>query len=95
MTLWTVVWGTGNLGRAAVRAVSAHPGLTLHAVLTSTAAKVGRDAGEVADVEPLGVALTDETAGGRGPLVGPRPSSSRGPSPRPPPPQRVLPHRTR
>ena len=60
MTLRTVVWGTGNLGRAAVRAVSAHPGLTLDAVLTSTVAKVGRDAGELADVAPLGVALTDD-----------------------------------
>ena len=60
MSLRTVIWGTGNLGRASVRAVQAHPGLTLTAVLTSTAAKVGRDAGEVAGVEPLGVELTDD-----------------------------------
>lgn len=56
----TVVWGTGNVGRAAIRAVAAHPGLELAAVVTSTAAKVGRDAGAVADVDPLGVALTDD-----------------------------------
>ncbi|MEU7700815.1 hypothetical protein AB0B81_21525, partial [Streptomyces sp. NPDC039028] len=42
----TVVWGTGNVGRAAIRAVDAHPGLELAAVLVSDPAKVGRDAGE-------------------------------------------------
>ncbi|HEU5151976.1 MAG TPA: hypothetical protein VFU19_15875 [Iamia sp.] len=59
----TVVWGTGNVGRAAIRAVVAHPGLALAAVLTSTPAKVGRDAGAVAGLDPLGVALTDERDG--------------------------------
>ena len=62
MTLRTVVWGTGNVGRAAVRAVHAHPGLTLAAVVTSTAAKVGRDAGELAGLAPIGVELTDDVA---------------------------------
>ncbi|MCW2814501.1 MAG: dihydrodipicolinate reductase [Nocardioides sp.] len=56
----TVVWGTGNLGRAAVRAIQAHPDLELAAVLTSTAGKVGQDAGEMAALEPLGVLLTDD-----------------------------------
>ena len=57
----TVVWGTGNVGRAAIRAVAAHPGLELAAVVTSTAAKVGRDAGDLADVgRALGVAATDD-----------------------------------
>ncbi|MFD7576762.1 hypothetical protein ACFV6U_40625, partial [Streptomyces sp. NPDC059810] len=44
----TVVWGTGNVGRAAIRAVDAHPGLELAAVLVSDPAKVGRDAGRLA-----------------------------------------------
>jgi hypothetical protein len=57
----TVVWGTGNVGRAAIRAVAAHPGLALAAVVTSSADKVGRDAGDLADVgRDLGVALTDD-----------------------------------
>ena len=60
MALRTVVWGTGNLGRAAVRAVTAHPDLVLEAVLTSSPAKVGTDAGELADAGTLGVALTDD-----------------------------------
>ena len=29
----TVVWGTGNVGRAAIRAVHAHPALELAAVV--------------------------------------------------------------
>jgi hypothetical protein len=57
----TVVWGTGNVGRAAVRAVDAHPGLKLAAVLVHDAAKVGRDAGTLAGLEhEIGVAATDD-----------------------------------
>jgi hypothetical protein len=57
----TVVWGTGNVGRAAIRAVAAHPGLELTAVLVHDPAKVGRDAGGLArEGRPLGVAATDD-----------------------------------
>uniref|UniRef100_A0AAU2UXC4 Dihydrodipicolinate reductase n=1 Tax=Streptomyces sp. NBC_00003 TaxID=2903608 RepID=A0AAU2UXC4_9ACTN len=57
----TVVWGTGNVGRAAIRAVEAHPALELAAVLVHDPAKVGRDAAELADVEGrLGVPATDD-----------------------------------
>ena len=53
----TLVWGTGNIGRAAIRAVAARPGLALSAVVVHDAAKVGRDAGELAGLgRPLGVA---------------------------------------
>ena len=34
-TIQTVVWGTGNVGRAAIRAVDAHPGLELAAVIVA------------------------------------------------------------
>jgi 2,4-diaminopentanoate dehydrogenase len=53
--LRTVVWGTGNMGRAAVRAVAAHPGLLLTAVVGRSLA--GQDAGTVAGLDPLGVAV--------------------------------------
>ncbi|MGW1779325.1 NAD(P)H-dependent amine dehydrogenase family protein [Streptomyces sp. NPDC002143] len=57
----TVVWGTGNVGRAAVRAVAAHPMLSLVAVLVSTPAKVGQDAGELGGLgRRLGVTATDD-----------------------------------
>ncbi len=57
----TVVWGTGNMGRAAIRAIDAHPQLELSAVLVANPDKVGRDAGELAGIDrPLGVAATDD-----------------------------------
>ena len=59
--LRTVVWGTGNVGRAAIRAVDAHPGLELAAVLVNNPDKVGRDAGDLADLgRDLGVAATSD-----------------------------------
>ena len=67
------VWGTGNMGRAAIRAVDAHPALELAAVIVGDPAKVGRDAGDLADLgRDLGVAATSDvdaafaTLGGRG-----------------------------
>ncbi|CCK28704.1 hypothetical protein BN159_4325 [Streptomyces davaonensis JCM 4913] len=57
----TVVWGTGNVGRAAIRAVAAHPLLSLAAVLVSSPAKVGKDAGELAGLgRRLGVTATGD-----------------------------------
>jgi len=57
----TVVWGTGNMGRAAIRTIDAHPQLALDAVLVANPDKVGRDAGELAGVDrPLSVAATDD-----------------------------------
>lgn len=57
----TVVWGTGNVGRAAIRAVAAHPGLVLSAVVVHDPAKVGRDAGDLAGAGiDLGVLATDD-----------------------------------
>ncbi len=50
------VWGTGNVGRPAIRAVAAHPLLELHTVLVSDESKVGADVGDLAGVGPLGVA---------------------------------------
>ncbi|WP_345527391.1 dihydrodipicolinate reductase [Nocardioides endophyticus] len=56
-----VVWGTGNMGRAAIRSIDAHPGLELAAVLVSSPAKVGRDAGDLAGLDrSLGVAATTD-----------------------------------
>jgi len=55
-----VVWGTGNVGRPAIRAVAAHCELELAGVIVSSPAKVGRDAGELAGISPLGVKATDD-----------------------------------
>ncbi|MDX3658808.1 dihydrodipicolinate reductase [Streptomyces sp. ID05-26A] len=57
----TVVWGTGNVGRAAIRAVDAHPALKLTAVVVHNPEKVGRDAGDLAGIEQnLGVEATND-----------------------------------
>ncbi|MEU8356673.1 dihydrodipicolinate reductase [Nonomuraea sp. NPDC048882] len=57
----TIVWGTGNIGRAAIRAVEAHPALELTAVLVHDPAKLGRDAGDLAGLgRHLGVAATGD-----------------------------------
>jgi hypothetical protein len=55
-----VVWGTGNAGRPAIRAVAAHADLELAGVVVANPDKVGRDAGELAFLDPLGVVATDD-----------------------------------
>jgi len=57
-----VVWGTGNVGKPAIRAVVANRGLELVGVIVSNPAKVGRDAGELAGMAPIGVTATDDAA---------------------------------
>lgn len=58
----TIVWGTGNVGRAAIRAVHAHPGLALTGVLVHDPDKVGRDAGRLAGLDhDLGVIASADT----------------------------------
>jgi len=60
MTLRVVVWGTGNVGRPAIRAVAGHRDLELVGVVVSNPDKVGRDAGELAGVGPVGVLASDD-----------------------------------
>jgi 2,4-diaminopentanoate dehydrogenase len=54
----TVVWGTGNMGRAGIRAVVAHPGLELVGVVSRS--RAGQDAGAIAGTAALGVVATAE-----------------------------------
>jgi len=57
--LRVVVWSTGTVGRHAIAGVDAHPDLELVGVWTSTPAKAGQDAGELAGLgRTLGVAAT-------------------------------------
>jgi hypothetical protein len=60
MTLKVVVWGTGNVGRPAIRAVLSHRDLDLVGVIVSNKNKVGLDAGEIAGVGATGVKATDD-----------------------------------
>jgi hypothetical protein len=62
MSKRVVVWGTGNVGRPALRAVVAHRDLELAGVVVANPDKVGRDAGDLAGIGPVGVTATDDTA---------------------------------
>lgn len=51
----------GRMGRAVIRAVAGTPGLTLAAALArSGSPAVGKDAGELVGIEPLGVTVTND-----------------------------------
>ena len=55
-----VVWGTGFVGRMVIPEVVRHPRFELVGVGVSSPAKVGRDAGEICGVGPVGVTATDD-----------------------------------
>jgi len=58
MTYRVVVWGPGNVGRPALRNVVRHPQLELAGLIVHSAEKEGKDAGELAGIEWLGVLAT-------------------------------------
>lgn len=60
MTLRVAVWGTGNVGRPAIRAVVSHDDMELAGVIVSNPDKSGRDAGELAGLGDLGLAATQD-----------------------------------
>lgn len=62
MSLRVVVWGTGNVGRPAIRAVLSHPGLELAGVIVANPEKVGVDAGLLAGIAPVGVLASNDAA---------------------------------
>ncbi|OBJ36729.1 dihydrodipicolinate reductase [Mycobacterium colombiense] len=55
-----VVWATGGIGSIAIRAIQRRPNLDLVGVWVHSPDKVGKDAGELAGGEPLGVAATND-----------------------------------
>jgi 4-hydroxy-tetrahydrodipicolinate reductase len=60
VTYKVVQWGTGNVGMNSLRAIIDHPLLELTGLIVHSKAKVGRDAGELAGFDPIGVAATDD-----------------------------------
>jgi hypothetical protein len=50
MALKIIVWGTGNVGRPAIRAVMSHRDLDLVGVIVASKDKVGVDAGQTTGV---------------------------------------------
>ncbi|MEM7301321.1 MAG: 4-hydroxy-tetrahydrodipicolinate reductase [Pseudomonadota bacterium] len=56
-----VLGAAGRMGQTIVRAIHEHPEITLHGALEKEASPLlGKDAGELAGVGPLGVAITDD-----------------------------------
>jgi hypothetical protein len=55
-----VVWSTGGVGVIAIDAISHRPDLELVGVWVHSPDKVGKDAGELAGGEPLGLAATND-----------------------------------
>jgi hypothetical protein len=60
MTYRVIQWATGNVGRAAIEGVRNHPDLELVGAYVYSDEKAGRDAGELAGLEPLGVEATND-----------------------------------
>jgi hypothetical protein len=55
-----VVWSTGGIGSIAIRAIHQRSNLELVGVWVHSAEKVGKDAGELANGEPIGLTTTDD-----------------------------------
>ncbi len=55
-----IQWSTGNVGAFALRAILGHPELELVGVWVHSEEKVGRDAGALCGLAPVGVAATND-----------------------------------
>ncbi len=60
MALRVVQWSTGGVGAIAVRTIAERADLELSGVWVHSAEKSGRDAGELAGIEPIGLAATSD-----------------------------------
>ncbi|MCW2543824.1 MAG: dihydrodipicolinate reductase [Frankiales bacterium] len=55
-----IQWATGGVGVAAIQAIAAHPELELVGTWVHSQDKAGRDAGELAGIDPVGVLATTD-----------------------------------
>src|SRR4029453_18598480 len=60
MSYKVIQWATGHVGIHALRAIAQHPDLELVGLWVSSAAKAGRDAGELCGIERTGVVATQD-----------------------------------
>jgi hypothetical protein len=60
MTYRVIQWATGGVGRAAIEAIASHPELELVGTWVHDPGKAGRDAGELAGLDALGVEATND-----------------------------------
>ncbi len=55
-----VQWTTGNVGKSSLQSIADNPALELVGCYAFSSEKVGRDAGDLVGIPPLGVAATDD-----------------------------------
>jgi hypothetical protein len=60
MTYRVIQWMTGDVGQVGIRHFAENPVFDLVGVLVHSEDKVGKDAGEIAGIAPIGVAATDD-----------------------------------
>jgi 4-hydroxy-tetrahydrodipicolinate reductase len=60
MTYRVIQWSTGNVGHHPTRLIANHPDLELVGLWVHSPDKVGKDAGELVGIDPLGVAATND-----------------------------------
>jgi hypothetical protein len=59
-TYRVIQWATGHVGKVAIRHFAGNPTYDLVGVLVTNPRKVGRDAGEIAGIDAIGLAATDD-----------------------------------
>ena len=59
-TYRVVQWNTGNVGKSSLKSIADNPTLELVGCYAWSAEKVGRDAGELVGIPPLGIAATND-----------------------------------
>jgi hypothetical protein len=55
-----IQWGTGSVGKHALRTIIERPDLELAGVRVYNPAKAGKDAGEILGIDPVGIVATDD-----------------------------------
>lgn len=58
--LRVIVWSTGGIGSIAIQAIHGRPGLDLVGAWVHSPDKIGRDAGDLANAEPIGIVATND-----------------------------------
>jgi hypothetical protein len=62
MTYRVALWGTGNVGRVALKAIIEHPDLELIGVVVHSPEKIGVDAGDLCGLDKVGILATCDPA---------------------------------
>ena len=60
MSIRVIQWGSGNVGRHALRTVADHPEMELVGLMVTDPSKVGRDVGDIGGFADLGIRATDD-----------------------------------